>query len=125
MPALALWMLGLGLLAAGPRTPADHTLGSAVFAGFVLGGFGLFAAVPVTFVVLLPVALLLRRWGRAGPLATTAVGVVAGGPFGLTEGLSAVALYAYCGGAVALAFWAIGRPALARGPGPPQTGARA
>ena len=63
--------------------------------------------------------------GRAGPLATTAVGVVAGGPFGLTEGLSAVALCAYCAGAVALAFWMIGRPALVRGPGPLPTGVRA
>jgi hypothetical protein len=117
LPAISLWYLGLAVVARGlHRSPAD-ALAGAVVSGFVLGGFGLVVALPMTVTYLLPVALLLQRFGRAHVLAVTSAGALAGAASGIPEGTYAVAFYAYCGAVVALAFWAIGQPRSTRPPG--------
>lgn len=116
IPAIVLWYLGLVVVTRGLHPSPGDALAGAVVSGFVLGGFGLVPAVPITVAYLLPVALLLRRVGRAHLLAITSAGALAGAAVGIPEGSYAVAFYAYCGAAVALAFWAIGQPRSPRTP---------
>ena len=118
MPAIMLWSLGPAVATGGLGQSPGHALAAAIFSGFLLGGFGLVVALPITVAYLLPVTLLLQHFGRAHPLAIVTAGVVGGGAFGLPEGSYSIALSAYCGAAVTLGFWAIGRPALARTRGP-------
>jgi hypothetical protein len=51
------------------------------------GGFGLVVALPVTAALLLPVALLLRRFERAHALAVTSAGALVGAAVGIPEGI--------------------------------------
>jgi hypothetical protein len=119
LPAVVLWYLGLAVAARGGHSSPSGTLAGALGSGLLLGGFGLLVALPVTVVYLLPVALLLRRVGRAHAGAVTLAGALAGAAVGIPEGVYAVTFYAYCGAAVALAFWAIGRPRVPRRPRSP------
>jgi len=106
--------VGLATAAVGGGSlPQSMAVG--VFAGGFLSTLGVLIAYGVVLLYLLPVCLLLRRLGKATLWTVAAAGLLGGGALGLPErSLFSVGFFGYFGVVVAVVFWFLGRPALAR-----------
>jgi len=115
-PALAFYMVGI-VVGAGAADAGG--LATGLGSGLLLAGFGLFFGLLGAVFVLLPGALILRKFGAARVWTMTALGLAAGLALALAEGDSlAFALYGLSGLGTGWAFGLIAGPALRRAHGP-------